>query len=121
MKKTVMTVDDSSSMRQMLVFALSSSGFEVVEAANGQEALASMEQNGIDLLITDLNMPVMNGLDLIKAVRSRPQWQFLPSLMLTTESQDSMKQAGKAAGATGWIVKPFEQAKLLSVVQRVLG
>ncbi len=121
MKKTVMTVDDSSSMRQMLVFALSSCGFDVVEAANGQEALASMEQKGIDLLITDLNMPVMNGLDLIKAVRSQPQWQYLPILMLTTESQDSMKQAGKAAGATGWIVKPFDQDKLLSVVQRVLG
>ena len=120
MPKTVLIVDDSASMRQMVAFVLQQGGFDVVEGANGQEALGQLDAHRVDLIVTDLNMPVMDGITLIRNVRARPELKGTPVLMLTTESQDSIKQQGKAAGATGWIVKPFQPDKLLAVIARVL-
>ena len=120
MGRTALVVDDSISIRQMVSFTLSEAGFTVLEGGNGQEALDALEGRRVDLIITDLNMPVMDGLTFIRQVRSRPATKFVPVLMLTTESQASKKQEGKAAGATGWIVKPFHPVKLLEVIGKVL-
>ena len=120
MAKTVLIVDDSTSIRQMLGFTLRQAGFTVVEGANGQEGLTHLAAQRVDLVITDLNMPVMDGITMIRNLRAKPAHKGLPVLMLTTESQDSKKQEGKAAGATGWIVKPFQPDKLLQTIGRVL-
>jgi len=120
MIKTALVVDDSTSMRQMVAFVLQQGGFTVVEGANGQEALDKLTGQPVNLIVTDLNMPVMDGMTFIRKVRARPQHRFTPILMLTTESQEAMKLEGKAAGATGWIVKPFDPQKLLAVVDRVV-
>jgi len=117
---TILTVDDSSSVRQMVGFTLRNGGYEVVEAVDGKDALDRLSGR-VQLIITDLNMPRMNGIQLIEAVRAMPDYRFVPILMLTTESQDSMKKAGRAAGATGWIVKPFRPEQLLAVIRKVLG
>lgn len=121
MKKKVLTVDDSRTMREMVAFTLKSAGYDVVEAGDGQQALTALTSNKVDLVITDLNMPVMDGLTLIRRVRAIPANRTLPILMLTTESDDKKKAEGRAAGATGWIVKPFNPDKLVSVVQKVCG
>lgn len=121
MKKKVMTVDDSRTMRDMVTFTLKSAGYEVVEAADGQQAMTAIAANKVDLVITDLNMPVMDGLTLIRKLRAIPAHRTLPILMLTTEADDKKKAEGRAAGATGWIVKPFNPEKLVSVVQKVCG
>lgn len=122
MSKTIMTVDDSASIRQMVVFTLQKQGgFEVVEAVDGKDALSKLNGKAVHMIITDLNMPNLDGLGLIRAVRANPSFKFIPIIMLTTESQDSMKQQGRAAGATGWIVKPFKPEQLLAVVKKVLG
>ncbi len=110
-------------MRQMVGFTLRGAGFQVIEGANGQEALdrvAGVSGGRVDLIITDLNMPVMDGLTFIRQARTRPTLRFTPILMLTTESQESRKAEGKAAGATGWIVKPFHPDQLLKVIGKVL-
>lgn len=120
MAKTIMTVDDSASVRQMVVFTLRQGGYEVIEAVDGSDGLAKLRANSCDMLITDLNMPNMDGIGLIREVRKDPAHRHLPIVMLTTESQDGRKQEGKAAGATGWIVKPFKPEQLLAVVKRVL-
>ena len=120
MGKTVLVVDDSTSMRQMIAFTLKGAGFSVVEGGNGQEGLQKLDGQKVDLVISDLNMPVMNGMDMIRQIRTRPQYKFTPILMLTTESQESKKAEGKAAGATGWIVKPFNPQQLLQVIGKVL-
>ena len=120
MSKTVLVVDDSTSMRQMVSFTVKGAGFEVVEGANGQEGLQQLDAKAVDLVITDLNMPVMDGIAMIREARTRPQCQFTPILMLTTESKPEMKAQGKAAGATGWIVKPFDPDQLLQVISKVL-
>ena len=120
MAKTILTVDDSASMRQMVRFTLSDAGYTVIEAVDGKDALAKMCPV-VNLVITDLNMPNLDGIGLIRAVRANPAYKGIPILMLTTESQDSRKLEGKAAGATGWIVKPFATQQLLAVVKRVLG
>src|SRR5438105_1305615 len=123
MAKTVLIVDDSNSMRQMVGFTLRGAGFTVIEGANGQEALdnlAAAPGGKVDLIVTDLNMPVMDGLTFIRQVRTRPHLKFTPILMLTTESQESRKAEGKAAGATGWIVKPFHPEQLMKVIERVM-
>ena len=122
MGKTALIVDDSSSMRQMVGFTLKTAGFTVIEGGNGQEALDKLAASGgkVDIVITDLNMPVMDGLTFIKRVRTLAPMRFAPILMLTTESQESRKTEGKAAGATGWIVKPFQPDQLLKVIQKVL-
>lgn len=121
MAKTILSVDDSSSIRQMVAFTLKSAGYEVVEAADGQEGLDKAKQKTVDLVLTDQNMPRMDGLTLIKTLRGLPNYRSTPILMLTTESGDAMKMQGKAAGATGWLVKPFDPQKLLEVVKKVIG
>jgi two-component system chemotaxis response regulator CheY len=121
MGKTIMTVDDSASVRQMVTFTLKGAGYTVVEAVDGKDALAKINTTQVNMLITDLNMPNLDGIGLIKAVRTNPSYKFIPIVMLTTESQDSKKQEGKSAGATGWIVKPFKPDQLLAVVKKVLG
>ena len=120
MSKTVLVVDDSTSMRQMVTFTLKEAGFEVLEGGNGQEGLARAQGHTVNLVITDLNMPVMDGMTMIRHLRARPEFKFTPILMLTTESQQEKKLEGKAAGATGWIVKPFNPEQLLQVVNKVV-
>jgi two-component system chemotaxis response regulator CheY len=118
---TILTVDDSASMRQMVVFTLKGAGYNVVEAADGVQALAIAKKQSFDLVITDVNMPNMDGISLIRELRALPAFKFTPLLMLTTESSPEKKQQGKAAGATGWIVKPFNPDQLVKTVQKVLG
>jgi two-component system chemotaxis response regulator CheY len=119
--KKIMTVDDSASVRQMVSFTLKQAGYEVLEAADGQEAIDKLNAHAVHMLVTDLNMPNMDGIELIKEVRKDMKYRFIPIIMLTTESQAEKKQEGKAAGATGWIVKPFKPEQLLGVVKKVLG
>jgi len=123
MAKIILVVDDSTSIRQMVAFTLKSAGYAVVEAADGQEGLdkANASSDTISLVLTDQNMPRIDGLTLIKTLRSQPKFAATPILMLTTESSDDMKAQGKAAGATGWLVKPFDPHKLLEVVKKVIG
>lgn len=118
---TVMTVDDSRTMRDMVSFTLKEAGYSVLEAEDGQEALSVLTTQKADVIITDLNMPKMDGITLIKELRAKPNFSATPILMLTTESDESKKMAGREAGATGWIVKPFNPEKLLSVVKKVAG
>ena len=120
MAKTIMTADDSASMRQMITFTLKQAGYDVVEAEDGKDALSKAEKSDIDMLITDLNMPNMNGMELIEAIRKIDKYKFIPIIMLTTESDAEKKKMGKAAGATGWLVKPFQPPQLTSVVKKVL-
>ena len=119
--RKVLIVDDSVSMRQMVSFTLRQGGFEVIEVGHGQEALEKLAStSSVDLIITDLNMPVMDGITFIQNVRKRPALMRKPILMLTTEGLASKKEQGKAAGATGWIVKPFDPEKLLTTIAKVL-
>jgi two-component system, chemotaxis family, chemotaxis protein CheY len=121
MSKTILTVDDSASMRQTIAFTLRGAGYEVCEAVDGQDALSKLGGRAVDLVITDLNMPNLDGIGLIKAIRQHAKHRFVPVVMLTTESNDDRKQAGKAAGATGWIVKPFRGEQLVAVAKKLLG
>ncbi len=120
MAKTVLIVDDSVTMRQMVSFTLREAKFEVIEAENGQDALNKLKGPKVDLIVTDLNMPTMDGITFIRNVRTLASTKYVPILMLTTESQAEKKNEGKAAGATGWIVKPFDPPKLLAVISKVL-
>lgn len=119
--KIIMTVDDSASVRQMVSFTLRDAGYQVVEARDGKDAMEKLQGASIHMMITDLNMPNMDGIELIRQVRASASHKFIPIVMLTTESQAGKKQEGKAAGATGWIVKPFKPEQLLGVVKKVLG
>lgn len=121
MAASILAVDDSASMRQMVAFTLKGAGYDVVEAADGVEALNIAKSRSVNLVITDVNMPNMDGISLIKELRTLPSYKFTPLLMLTTESGADKKQQGKAAGATGWIVKPFNPDQLLNTVKKVLG
>ena len=116
----ILTVDDSSTMRQMITFTLKGAGFDVLEAGDGVEGLEVAKGKKLSLIITDVNMPRMDGITLVQRLRALPEFKFTPILVLTTESDASMKQKGKEAGATGWIVKPFSPEKLLDVVNKVL-
>jgi two-component system chemotaxis response regulator CheY len=120
MTKTVLTVDDSPSIRQMVIFTLKPTGCTVVEAEDGQAALDLAKTKKFDMVLTDQNMPRMDGLTLVKSLRSLPQYKVTPIMVLTTESSDAMKAQGKASGATGWMVKPFDPKTLLEVVKKVL-
>lgn len=120
MAKRIMTVDDSATIRQMVGFTLRDAGYEVIEAIDGADALLRLENQQVDMLITDLNMPNLDGVGLIREVRRDPTNRFIPIIMLTTESSDGKKLEGKAAGASGWIVKPFKPEQLLGVVRMVL-
>ncbi|MDH5408528.1 MAG: response regulator [Gammaproteobacteria bacterium] len=117
---TILAVDDSASMRQMVTFTLKGAGYEVVEASDGQEALEKAKGQQFNLVISDVNMPVMDGITLIKELRALEEYKFTPMLMLTTESGDDKKTQGKTAGATGWIVKPFNPDQLLATIKKVL-
>lgn len=118
---SILAVDDSASMRQMVSFTLKGAGYDVIEAVDGVDALSKAKQKSVNLVITDVNMPNMDGIALIAELRKLPSYKFTPLLMLTTESSPEKKQAGKAAGATGWIVKPFNPDQLLATIKKVLG
>ncbi len=118
--KRVMTIDDSASMRQMVTFTLETAGFEVVQAVDGRDALAKLQGGDIHLFLADLNMPNMDGIELTRRLRATSEYKFVPIVLLTTESQADKKQQAKAAGATGWIVKPFEPDKLVAIVKKVM-
>ncbi|WP_428422411.1 response regulator [Methylibium sp.] len=117
---SILAVDDSASMRQMVSFTLKSAGYDVTEAVDGQDAYDKAAQRQFDLVLTDQNMPQLDGIGLTKKLREHPSFKSTPILILTTESSDQMKQAGRAAGATGWLVKPFDPAKLLEVIKKVI-
>ena len=118
---TILAVDDSASMRQMVSFTLKGAGHNVVEASDGKDALTKAKGQQFDLVISDVNMPVMDGITLIRELRALSEYKFTPLLMLTTESGNDKKSEGKSAGATGWIVKPFNPDQLLATINKVLG
>ncbi len=118
---TVLAVDDSASMRQMVSFTLKGAGHEVIEAVDGVDALTKAKGATPDVVLTDVNMPNMDGITLIKELRKLPAYKFTPMLMLTTESSGDKKAEGKSAGATGWLVKPFNPDQLLATIQKVAG
>ena len=120
MKRKVLTVDDALTMRKLVAFTLRGAGLDVVEAADGVDALAALQRQSFDLIITDVNMPRMDGITFTRQARATANGRSVPILILTTESEIGKKNEGRAAGATGWIVKPFQQEQLLSVVSRVL-
>jgi two-component system, chemotaxis family, chemotaxis protein CheY len=120
MEKTILIVDDSPSVRDLITFTLETAHFKVLCGIDGKDALKHLNGASIDLVITDLHMPKVDGISLIKEIRLMPQYQFVPILVLTTESQAAKKQSAKEAGATGWIVKPFEQDKLLNAINKVI-
>jgi len=121
MAKRILTVDDSATMRQMVSFTLRGAGYEVVEAEDGLQGLEKAKAHKVDLFLCDQNMPRMDGVTMVRSLRAMPAYKSTPILMLTTESGDAMKAQGRAAGATGWMVKPFDPQRLLEVVQKVLG
>ncbi len=117
---TILAVDDSASIRQMVSVTLKQAGHTVIEAVDGVDGLNKAKSASVNLVLTDINMPHMNGIDLIKQIRALPQYRYTPILTLTTESGNDMKTQGKAAGATGWIVKPFNPDQLLATIGKVL-
>lgn len=121
MSKTILTVDDSASIRQMVAMTLMTAGHRVIEAVNGADGYDKAIAQTIDAVITDLNMPVMNGIEFIRKYRQHPASKGVPIILLTTESDEELKRQAKEAGATGWIVKPFKQDQLLAVIKKVTG
>ena len=121
MSKSILIVDDSPSIRQMVEVTLKSTSHNVTTAKDGQEALDMCNRSRYDFVLTDQNMPRMDGITLIKSLRALPSYRSVPIIVLTTEAGDAMKAQGRAAGATGWMVKPFDPNKLLQVVKQVLG
>ena len=121
MAKRVLAVDDSKTMRDMVSFTLKGGGYEVVLAEDGQQAFEMSDRERVDLVITDVNMPRMDGIALTEKLRTKADYRSTPILILTTESDQAMKDRGRAAGATGWIVKPFTPDKLIQVVRKVCG
>lgn len=117
----VLTVDDSVSLRKLVANTLAAAGHQVVEASNGQEGLDAIKSNTFNLIISDINMPVMDGLTFIKNVRTNAAYKFTPILVLTTEMDPAKKKIAKESGATGWLVKPFDPEQLLSTIRKVLG
>jgi two-component system chemotaxis response regulator CheY len=120
MGKSIITVDDSSTMRRMVSFTLKSAGYDVLEAGDGADALKLLKTRPVDMVISDINMPNMDGITLTKQLRGIPHYTRTPIILLTTESDPTKKTEGRSAGATGWIVKPFSQKQLLAVVSKVL-
>jgi two-component system chemotaxis response regulator CheY len=119
MGKTVMIVDDSASLRQVVKIALQGAGYEVVEACDGKDALVKLDGRKVSLIISDVNMPNMDGIALVKEVKKNPSYRFTPIIMLTTESQEDKKREGQAAGAKAWVVKPFQPEQMLSAVSKL--
>lgn len=121
MSKSILIVDDANTIRQLLSMTLRNAGYDVVEACDGRDGLTKLNGNGINMIFTDLNMPVMNGIEFIKAVKALPQFKFIPMVMLTTESEESKKREGQAAGAKAWIIKPFKPEQIIMVVKKIIG
>ena len=119
MPKIIMTIDDSPTIRQMVSLTLSEAGYQIIEAVDGLDALAKVNGHRIDLFLSDVNMPNLDGIELTRRLRANPGTRFTPIVLVTTESQVEKKMAGKAAGASGWIIKPFDPDQLLAVVKRV--
>lgn len=119
MTKTILAVDDSASIRQLLCSTLAGFGFRVIEASDGRDGLEKLAACGVDLIITDLHMPNVDGIGFIQYVRRLPAYRFVPIIMLTTEQQNALKQAGAAAGATAWLTKPFRPEELMAVIRKV--
>ena len=120
MAKTILIVDDSESVRKVLGILLKGAGFAVLEAEDGKDALAKLSGQKIHLIVSDVNMPNMGGIELVKAVKQLPNYKFTPIIMLTTESQEASKREGQAAGAKAWVVKPFKPDQMLSAVQKLV-
>jgi two-component system chemotaxis response regulator CheY len=120
MAKTIMIVDDSASLRQVVSIALKSAGYDVVEACDGKDALSKLDGRKLHLIISDVNMPNMDGISFVKAAKQLPAYKFTPVIMLTTEAGDAMKQQGQAAGAKAWVVKPFQPAQMLTAVSKLV-
>lgn len=121
MAKTILIVDDSASMRQLVRISLTSAGHQVIEACDGRDALAKLTGQKINLIISDVNMPNLDGIGLVKAVKARSEYRFTPIMMLTTESEQAKKAEGQAAGAKAWMVKPFQPQQLLAAVAKLVG
>jgi two-component system chemotaxis response regulator CheY len=119
MAKTILVIDDSASLRQVVRMALTGAGYNVIEAGDGQAALALLDGRQINMAVCDVNMPIMNGIEFVKAAKQLPAYKFMPILMLTTESQEEKKEQGKAAGAKAWMVKPFSPTQLVSAVAKL--
>ena len=121
MTKTILAIDDSASIRQMVSMTLGSAGYKVIEAADGADGYSKATTHTVDAVITDLNMPSLNGIEFIRKVRQHASSKGVPIILLTTESSDNMKRQAKEAGATGWMVKPFKQDQLLALIRKVIG
>jgi two-component system, chemotaxis family, chemotaxis protein CheY len=121
MSKKVLVVDDSAAIRQSISFIIEQAGYSVVQGENGQDGVSKLGDEQFDLIITDVNMPVMDGIEFVRQIRQQDNYRFTPVVVLTTESQESKMKEGKEAGATGWIVKPFDADKLMSVVKKLIG
>ncbi len=120
MTKTILVVDDAASLRQVVGIALRGAGYDVIEAGDGKEGLSKLDGRKVHLIISDVNMPNMDGIEFVKAVKTLPAYKFTPVIMLTTESSDHKKQAGQAAGAKAWVVKPFQPPQLLTAVSKLV-
>ena len=120
MAKTIMIVDDSASLRQVVAIALKGAGYDVIEACDGKDALGKLDGKKIHLIISDVNMPNMDGITFLKAAKQLPAYKFTPVIMLTTEAGDSKKAEGQAAGAKAWVVKPFQPAQMLAAVSKLI-
>jgi len=120
MAKTILIVDDSASLRQVVGIALKGAGYDVIEACDGQDALTKLNGQRIHLIISDVNMPNMDGITFVKEAKQLPEYKFTPVIMLTTETQEAKKEAGKAAGAKAWVVKPFQPAQMLDAVSKLI-
>jgi len=120
MAKSILVVDDSASLRQVVAIALKKEGYDVIEASDGQDALDKLTGGKIHLVVSDVNMPRMDGITFVKEMKKRPEYKFVPVIMLTTESGDDMKMAGKEAGVRAWVVKPFKPEQMLSAVSKLI-
>ena len=118
--QSILAVDDSPSMRKMVSFTLTGAGYQVIEAVDGQDAYEKAQHHDIHLVLADQNMPNLDGIGLTRKLRQHPKFKTIPILILTTESSDEMKQAGRSAGATGWLVKPFDPSRLIEVIRKVI-
>ena len=120
MAKTILIVDDSVSFRQVVSLALSGAGYDVIQACDGKDALSKLDGRKLNLIVSDVNMPVMDGLSFVRAAKQLPAYKFTPIIMLTTEAGETMKQQGQAAGAKAWVVKPFQPAQMLAAVAKLI-
>ena len=120
MAKTIMVIDDSASIRQVVNLTLKRAGYDIIEACDGKDALGKLAGQKVNLMVCDVNMPNMDGITFLKSLKEQPGYRFTPVIMLTTESQESKKQEGKAAGARAWVVKPFKPEQMLEAVSKLI-